>query len=185
MLLSTRDLETDPEKYNSFESKGQLKLLKKEYAAKKKELKNLALVKGNIWEELRQNRLKNLDEWYELSKINLEAHSNPQILLNNRFSKYCPEYAEVLVSNDTLKLMECWGRLMSKQENRNFSEASFNKYTNTLSPESRLAHARSYILAYGWHNCAIRQINHEIPNVNYQGEFEKLFISVETECDEP
>jgi hypothetical protein len=185
LALLTKDIETDADRYNTFDSKAQLKKLEAEYKAKKKELKGLALVNGKIWEELRQNRLKNMDECYELCKINLEAYSNPKVLLNNRFSKYCPEYAEVLASNDTLKLIACWGKLMSEQENRNFSETLFDRYTNSLSPESRVAHAKSYILAYGWHNCANRQINHDTPNVNYEGAFEKLFLSVETECEEP
>ncbi len=183
--LLTRDKETDPDKYNTFDSKAQLKKLDAEYKAKKKELKGLALVNGKIWEELRQNRLKNMDECYELCKINLEAHSNPKVLLKNRFTKYCPEYAEALASKDTLQLMAAWGKLLKEREEGNFSESSFDRYKNSLSPEAQIAHARSYLLAYGWHNCANRQINHDTPNVNYEGAFEKLFLSVETECEEP
>ena len=185
LALLTRDKETDADKYNSFDSKAQLKKLEAEYKSKKKELKNLALVSGKVWEELRQNRMKNIDEVYELCKINLEAYSNPKVLLKNRFTKYCPDYAEALASKDTLKLMAAWGKLLKEREEGNSSDSSFDRYKNSLTPEARIAHARSYLLAYGWHNCANRQINHDTPNVNYQEAYGKLFVSVETECEEP
>ncbi len=175
----------DPKKYYEFDSEAELGKLERGCMMRHKQYARMNLPEGSVWDDLRKNRMKNLNEYYALAKTELQAHKDPRVLLDSRFSKSCTQYAEALASKDTMKLMASWGSLMKEREAGNFSEALFIKNKNSLTPENRIAYARTYLMAYGWHNCANRQIDHEIPNVNYQQEFEKLFIKVETECDEP
>ncbi|AWH86484.1 hypothetical protein HYN59_15815 [Flavobacterium album] len=185
LQINTRNVVFAPGEYYSFDSKGQLEELEKEYKAKKAEYASMKLPPGKIWSALLQNRIKDLDATYELAKLDLEAISNPKVLLKNRFTKYCTEYAEALASDNTLQLMAAWGKLKAEKHMGGYTTKNFNRYKNSLNYRMRIAAARTDLLTFGWHNCANRQIDHETPNVNYQEEFEKLFISVETECDEP
>lgn len=185
LQISTRDVVFNAKEYYTFDSKGQLLKLEKEYAEKKAAYAAIKLPPGRIWKDLLQNRIKDLDETYELSMLSLKAHSDPSVLLKNRFAQHCPEYIEALASEDTELLMAAWQRLKAERDMGNYSESSFNKYKNSLTPEMRIAAAKTDLLTYGWYNCANRQIDHEIPNINYSEEFDRLFISVEEECDEP
>lgn len=183
LQISTRDVVFNAKEYSTFDSKGQLLKLEKEYAIKKAAYAAIKLPPGRIWKDLLQNRIKDLDETYELSQLSLKAHSDPSVLLKNRFAQHCPEYIEALASEDPELLMAAWQRLKARKDS--YTESSFTKYKNSLTPEMRIAAARTDLLTYGWYNCANRQIDHEMPNVNYSEEFDKLFISVEVECDEP
>ncbi|MGQ2984525.1 hypothetical protein [Flavobacterium sp.] len=184
LQISTRHVVLNAKEYYSFDSKGQLLKLEKEYAGKKAGYAAMKVPPGRIWSDLLQNRIKDLDETYELAMLSLKAHSNPSVLLKNRFAQHCPEYIEALASEDTELLMAAWQRLKAKKDTGSFTESGFNNYKNSLTQEMKIAAARTDLLTFGWYNCANSQIHHDLPNIPYSGEFEKLFLSVEEECDE-
>ena len=124
-------------------------MLEKEYAGKKAVYAVIKIPPGRIWKDLLQNRIKDLDETYELSKLSLKAHSDPSILLKNRFAQHCPQYIEALASEDTELLMAAWQRLKAEKDTGSYSESSFNKYKNSLSPKMRIAAARTDLLTFG------------------------------------
>mgnify|MGYP001420022703 CR=1 FL=1 len=147
--INTRYVVFNAKEYYNFDSKGQLLMLEKEYAGKKAVYAVIKIPPGRIWKDLLQNRIKDLDETYELSKLSLKAHSDPSILLKNRFAQHCPQYIEALASEDTELLMAAWQRLKAEKDTGSYSESSFNKYKNSLSPKMRIAAARTDLLTFG------------------------------------
>lgn len=159
--------------------------LKSEYIDKKA-LYNRKTVSNPFWNKLKAERLQELEDEYELKKITIEAYSNPSILLNNKYSKYCSEYADVLSTNDTIKLLKSWRKLIEKQKIKNGAPEKFmEKYNEKYKSKDRLIYAKIELMTYGWGNCG----NSKIKRVNDDGtmekEFNKLFIQIKTECDEP
>ncbi len=152
----------------------------------KKALYNRKIVSTPFWNKIKAERLQELEDEYELKKITIEAYSNPEVLLNNKYSKYCSEYAQVLSSNDTIELLKSWRNLIEKQVSKNGSPEKFmERYNEKYNSKDRLIYAKIELMNFGWWNCG----NHEIKRVNQDGtteeEFNKLFLHVKTECDEP
>ena len=57
-----------------------LETVKREYQQKKAELTSCALPKGIYWEQIRQARLKELKDAFELRSLAIKAYSNPKLL---------------------------------------------------------------------------------------------------------
>lgn len=152
----------------------------------KKALYNRKIVSTPFWNKLKAEKLQELEDEYELKKITIEAYSNPLILLNNKYSKYCSEYAEVLSSNDTIELLKSWRNLIENLKSKNGAPEKFmEKYNEKYNSKDRLVYAKIELMTYGWWNCC----NSKIKRVDDYGsmgkEFNKLFIQIKTECDEP
>ncbi len=175
-----------PKGFETYNKDALGKELEKQYAEWKAKYNSLELVPLPYWESLRRQQLEVLDQSYELRKIMLESYDNPAILLDNRFASECRVYGEALVSDDSLVLLKAWkdfyeNKIATGQMHADAEQYFDNKYNSA----ERLLYARADLSSYGWYNCANHQIPRPDTNVNYYGEFEKLFIKVESECDEP
>lgn len=152
----------------------------------KKALYNRQIVSTPFWNKLKAEKLQELEDEYELKKISIEAYSNPSVLLNNKYSKYCAEYAQVLSSNDTIELLKSWRNLIERQKSKNGAPEIFmEKYNEKYNSKDRLICAKIELMTYGWWNCGISQIKRINNDGTMEKEFNKLFIHTETECDEP
>lgn len=160
--------------------------LDQEYNRGLKELQNLKVVNENYWLELKKNKIRELNERYELKKIALAASSRPQVLMENRFTEHCSEYAETLSAMDDALLIQKWTELVKKQMETNGSpERVLAKFNQQNASNRRLFYARNQLLTYGWWNCANKVIYHFEDDGTPQNEFEKLFSNIKKECDEP
>lgn len=183
LQLNTRDYEmTSPEKFKNFNAVSQLEKLEEEYQAKKTTYKNMQLLPGKLWKDLLKTRMHELEDCYELKKINIQAYTDPQILLNNRFTKHCHKYAEALTSRDTLVLLNAWKAM--EEEKGTSNPTSLEKFSKNIKIQDRVIYARMNLMAFGWHNCANNYVFHDDPKVSFREEFEKIFITVTQECDE-
>jgi hypothetical protein len=152
----------------------------------KKDLYNREIISTPFWNKLKAERLQELEDEYELKKITIEAYSNPSILLNNRFSKYCSEYAQVLSSNDTIELLKSWRNLIEKQKNKNGAPEKFmEKYNEKYISKDRLIYAKIELMTYGWWNCGNSTIRRLNDDGTMEKEFNKIFSNIKRECDEP
>lgn len=163
-----------------------LEKLDKEYKEKLQKFKSLNLVKEPYWEQLRKNKIREMSESYELKKIAIQSHIRPQILMENRFTKQCQEYALALSSMDDELLLETWRNLVHKQaESNGAPDLLLQRFEQENASSNRLEHARNQVMTYGWWNCANHVIYHFDDDGTPEKEFEKLFNNVKSECDEP
>jgi hypothetical protein len=152
----------------------------------KKALYNRKIVSNPFWNKLKKERLQELEDEYELKKITIEAYSNPSILLNNKYSKYCSEYAKVLSSNDTIELLKSWRNLIEKQKSKNGAPEKFmERYNEKYNSKDRLVYAKIELMTYGWWNCGNSKLKRVNDDGSMEKEFNKLFIQIKTVCDEP
>ncbi|MCU0354355.1 MAG: hypothetical protein MUD08_11565 [Cytophagales bacterium] len=157
--------------------------LTKEYEEKKKKIAAMSVVDMPYWQNLKKQHLQELDTRYELEKLTAQAYTNPSVLLNTRYSKQGPGFAEALVSGDTAAVLAAWRNLAEKLKPNN----GLGDYAWKVNSPDRLEHAKIDLVTFGWYNCA----NSQLPKAflytdgNLGDEFKKLFKKVESECDEP
>jgi hypothetical protein len=164
-----------------------LDTLNAQYNRTLKNLKELKLVtKGSkYWNQLKQQRIKELEDEYKLKRIVIEAYQNPSVLLNNDFTDSCLLYASALASNDTSIIFSAWRQLHNDQLKHNGAPDLLEKrFQDKFDSPDKLKHAKSALMGYGWWNCANRQILHVENDGKMAVEFEKLFLKVQMECDE-
>lgn len=160
--------------------------LDREYNEKLRLFKSLKIVNEPYWLELKKNKIRELDESYELKVIAIKSYSHPEVLMENRFTEQCRDYAEALSSMDDELLLATWKKLVEKQMAANGSpERVLAKYNSENASENRLKIARRELMTYGWWNCANHVIYHFEDDGTPQKEFEKLFSNVKSQCDEP
>ena len=163
-----------------------LEKLDKEYHEKLQKFKSLNLVKESYWETLRNNKIREMNESYELKKIAIQSHIRPELLKENRFAKECQEYAIALSSMNDELLLETWRKLVQKQAEKNGApDLLLQRFDQENASADRLIYARNQVMTYGWWNCANHVIYHFEDDGTPAKEFEKLFSNVKSECDEP
>jgi|GEM_PF-521421 len=159
--------------------------LDKEYKEQQK-MFSRPVVKTEFMEKLRKDKIKELDEEYELKKITIEAYNNPKVLLKSKYASKCNEYVEALTAEDTTKLFDAWTKIVDEQAKTNGAPELLKAEHKTQKESAdKLAYAKKYVMTYGWWNCA----NGNMFRVEADGKsgeaFEKLFTNVKRECDEP
>lgn len=170
-------------------SKADAEKLTRELTAEYNERKafyNNKIISSPYWERARKDKIHELEDTYELKKIAIQSYSNPSVLLNNRFSKNCTEYAKALISNDTILLLKTWNNLAEKQKKNNGSPEKFmERHLENYNSKNRIQNARQEIMTYGWWNCANATVYRVYDDGTMEKEFNKLFTNVTFECDEP
>lgn len=161
------------------------KALEEEYKEQQK-MFSRPVVKTEFMEKLRKDKLKELDEEYELKKITIEAYNNPKVLLKSKYASKCNEYVEALTAEDTTKLFDAWTKIVDEQAKTNGDPDSLKAEHKTQKESAdKLAYAKKYVMTYGWWNCANENM-FRVESTGKSGEeFQKLFTNVKRECDEP
>lgn len=160
--------------------------LAEEYQKQKKYFNQMVVVNLPYWQKLKEERIRELDNEYELKKITIESYGNPAILNTSRFSKSCPEFVNALTSKDTSVLMAFWKSFAEKQSLKNGSPESYMaRFYESFNSENRLVYAKIDLITYGWWNCVNQSLPHRNRDEQVEAEFNKLFSSVKSECDEP
>jgi hypothetical protein len=163
--------------------------LEKEYREKSSRLKSLELVRSDFWENIRQRKLKEIEQWYELKKITIQAYQNPALLKNFKQAEFCLNfYAEPLIQGGDY-LAATWLKVNMDSRSKNASPQRLKGIfdSQNISPE-RLQYARVEVMRFGWWNCAIRALDMiDSPDefLEIEKNFKGLFKSIKEECDEP
>ena len=164
-----------------------LEELDKEYKERSEKLKNLDIVKGEFWEKMRQDKLKEMNKAYYLKRLTIQGYANPAILREYKGAESCSiNYAEPLIAGGD-SLIGAWRKVNLDSQKRNGSpETLQRRFDEQNASPDRLKYARIEVMRFGWWNC----INQTIPYVEYdekqQENFDKLFIKIkEFYCDEP
>lgn len=161
--------------------------LEQEYATKKREIENLKLIKSAYFGKLREDKLRELEQVYRLSKVTAEAHKNPQVLKDFSFAQSCiNEYAEPLITGGD-SLLSTWLTVNRESRKNNASPENIRKiYERQFNSPDKFRYARNEVMTFGWWNCANNFIEYVQDNGQAEKEFKKLFTRTKTVyCDEP
>lgn len=157
----------------------------KDYAIAKKNLQSLTVVNSPYWQNLKKLNIKELDQEYEKEKVMFESFVNPKILLNNRYSKSCGNFANALNGSDE-NLKAEWRKLREQMSKRNSDPQRIMKeFENRMQSADWKKYAILDLTVYGWGNCANELIERPVHDEKMSKEFESLFIKIDAECDEP
>lgn len=183
VLLEVNDAAFKPDQIAGLTS---LKELDAEYRKKKKELLDLKVVNESYWIEIKKQLLKAMKDEYDLSRIAIQAYTNPDILKGNRFSKVCPDLITALTSNDTSLLMTSWKTQVEEQcKNNGSPEYLMKRFEEESNGPDRLTYARVELITFGWINRVNESITHVANDEKINDKFYNLFLKTHSECAEP
>jgi len=160
--------------------------LTKEYLNKRAQLNALDIVRTPYWESLRQKKLAEIKQVYELSLVSIKAYRTPTSLNELGWADTCKtRFARPLIAGGD-DLLRAWLAVNLDSRSKNSDPERLRRIFDqqNASPD-RFAYARVEVMTFGWWNCANEFINY----VDYDGtaerEFKKLFVRVREQCDEP
>jgi hypothetical protein len=172
-----------------YEDIGSLSLdaLSEEYATKSSALRALDIVNLPYWKTLKERKLKEMEQVYNLSRVTIEAYENPARLKAYTPAAACVKtYVEPLMAGGNALLIT-WRKLDEESRRRNANPERLRRVFEARynSPEKH-QHAQIQVMRFGWWNCAnafVQRVEHtDAPEKN----FKKLFTRVRTiSCDEP
>jgi len=161
--------------------------LDKEYESKSTALKKLDIVKSAYWEALRERKLKELKQIYELSRLTILGYNEPPKLKEAAFAESCVvKYASPLI-NGGEELLATWKGVNEDTRRKNGDPERIKKiFEAEYDSPDRLKFARVEVMSFGFWNCANELIEREEYGEMHEKEFKKLFKRTKTiACDEP
>jgi hypothetical protein len=164
-----------------------LAALDREYARELAELKTLDIVRVPYWQTFRQRKIRELEQFYRLSRVTMLGYRNPSALLDYTGAPACTtRYARPLVSGGQ-DLLAVW-RMVNEDSRKNNADPERIRriYDEQLRSPERMHFALVEVMNFGWWNCANASIDHVPGDETPAREFRKLFKRTRTiRCDEP
>jgi hypothetical protein len=163
--------------------------LDREYKQKTAAVKALNIVKVPYWENVRQAKLKEIEQVYQLSRLTMQAYTEPGVLRGYTRASDCKtKYAESIIAGGD-DLLKTWLEVNTQSRKNNADPARIKRIFDeeNASPD-RLKFAVVETMSFGWWNCANAQIEYDAAasDGRHEAQFRKLFIRVrEIGCDEP
>lgn len=151
-------------------------------------LRSLKIVKSAYWEAVRQKKLREIEQVYRLSRVTMQAYTNPGILRDYAGAKECQaKFADPLIFGGD-KLLRVWRIVNEDSRSKNADPDRLRRiFDDQYASPDRLKFARVEVMSFGWWNCANNSIDYDQPEgEEREREFRKLFIRARTiRCDEP
>ena len=145
----------------------------------------LDIVNSDVWEQARANRIRAISESCALQKLTIIAYQYPDTL--NSFGKsdsLTAYYRAALIAGGD-DLLAAWQTLNEMQKARNGNPQRLqNIFDQRNNSPLKLEYARLEVMMFGWWNHANHLIFHD-EHSDYWPSFEKLFIKLDRECEEP
>ncbi len=162
--------------------------LEEEYARKSAALKTLKIVKSPFWETVRQRKIKEIDQSYQLRRTQTLAYRDPKELRDYTTAPACnAKYVEPLIAGGE-SLFKVWLDVNLEGRARNCCPKDVKaKFDQQMASPDNEKYALVEVMAFGWGNCANREIEYDerANDGTYLKEFKKLFIRVKEACEEP
>lgn len=164
-----------------------LQQLDKQYQQKKAELYNLKVINLPEWKKLHQEAIKAFEGEYQLKKEELNAYSDPASLKNSQFYNTCKEYIDAVSSPDKEKMYAVWEKF-AKEKSKNNADphAVMTRFNDQLNDLRKDDYALIDLMGMGFHNCANASFRAEPDDdgILYK-KFDKIFVKLKQDCDEP
>jgi hypothetical protein len=192
-LLSHSDLRLDSVgatvwKYEDI-SKIDVAALETKYKALINELEHLEHVSTPFTDSVRNARLAETRQLYQLIRTTMTAYTDPKAIRNYKGAEACKlNYGEPIISGGD-SLIAAWRKVNLDSQSRNSSpERLQQRWDSENASPDRLKFALVETMSFGWWNCANAEIKYadESLGEKFDREFKKLFIRVRTiRCDDP
>ncbi|AZB11110.1 hypothetical protein EG344_20895 [Chryseobacterium sp. G0162] len=177
----------NPTKFDLVRSNSQqlLQQTEKEYLERKKELDELQVIDLPIWKKQHEETLKLLENEYQLKKAILMGYADPQSLLNSKFYNTCKEYADAMTTKDKEKMYLVWKSLFEPKKGEETYSGTLEAF-NFKWKDSRKDDYAFIDLMNAFNNCANHSFRPKADEDNTLFKtFEKVFVTVKRDCDEP
>lgn len=158
-----------------------------EYQKKSAELKTLNIIKSPYWEARRQQKLKEMEQYYWLIKTTMASYKKPESLRDYPYAESCKtKYAEPLIAGGG-SLLKIWETVNIETRNNNSDPARIKRiFDEQRASTDALKFAVVEVTAFGWWNCANALIDQGDDYAILDKNFRKLFTRVRTvRCEEP
>ena len=162
-----------------------LQQTEKEYLERKKELDELKIINLPIWKNQHEEAFTLLENEYQLNKALIMGYNDPQSLQNSKFYNTCKEYADAMTTKDKEKMYSVWkGLFEPKKGEEPYSgtqQAFAAKWNDPRKDDYALID-----LMNAFSNCANHSFRTKADEDNTLFKtFEKVFVTVKRDCDEP
>lgn len=156
--------------------------LDKDFAERKAQIQNLKVVNNSYWQDIKKKRYEELIQYYEKLKVEVQAYSNPAVLLKDN---KCKTFSKALNSTDDQLFAE-WKKLREEMSKTNGNpQRIMDEYNEQLHSADNRDYAIMDLVTFGWGNCANSTIQRVSHDEKMNNEFNALFIKIDSECDEP
>jgi hypothetical protein len=164
--------------------------LDQEYHQTLTQLEALDLPKATYWADLRQSKVTELNQLYQLSRVALQGYTNPSVLRQWFYQDTClRRHVDALVAGGD-SLLAGWRNVVAMQAARNgCPERLWGEFDAQRSSDSWMDYARVCITTFGWWNRALIHIERsedKFDDNRRTREFMRLFVKTKNlGCDEP
>lgn len=160
--------------------------LRNECAERIEKLETLDFVQDTFWSSLQERRINEYLHLCQLKEYTILAYSNPDTLLYYDLGDSTAVYYRDALIAGGQELIEAWIRLNDNKKGRNGNPQRVQrKFDERYNSSRRMEYARLDIMKFGWWN----SVNDHLPSVGVDyrlaEEFERLFIEVDWQCEEP
>lgn len=161
--------------------------LDREYNRVMGELKNLKIARSPYFENLRQKKLKEVEQVYRLSRTTMQAYTNPAVIGEYKSAAACVAKFAAPLANGGADLLGIWRAVNEDSRKKNGDPARLERIFNEqMNSADREKYARVEVMSFGWWNCANESIEYVEHDGTPEKQFDKLFSRVKTiSCDEP
>jgi len=160
--------------------------LNAECSKRLQELNSMDFINNTFWTQVKNDRIKEIENTCILRQYTLVAWNNPDTLLSyNIVDSTCIYYRDALI-NGGQEMIQAWIYLNEIMKSKNGDPERVQRiFEEKLSSGNKSECARLELLTFGWWNNANHLILHVDATGEFETEFKKLFTKVKCECDEP
>ena len=153
------------------------------------ELKLLKIVASPFWENIRQKKIREIEQVYRLSRATMLGYADPAKLREYAGAPSCKtRFAEPLIAGGD-RLLAAWRVVSEDSRKKNADPGRLRRiFDEQMASPDRLKFALVEVMTFGWWNCANEFIEYDggANSPAREREFRKLFIRVRNlGCSEP
>jgi hypothetical protein len=160
-------------------------LLKNEYDATVKYIKNLTLINSPFWEKQRQRKLNALNEYYRLAKLCNKGFKHPEVLKEFiAVDSTCKKYVESMIKGGDV-MLSAWKSFRQQEcgKSPNPNKCLEDNYLKRFNTKQKYDWARIDLMTRACLGSAIQHSKYRDQNDVMEKEFKKLFINTSVGCD--
>ena len=161
----------------------------KEYNDLIDQLEHLEYVSTPYTDTVRQQKLAEARQLYQLIRTTMTAYTKPEVLRNYKGAEACKLKFGGPITTGGDALLAAWRKVNLDSQSKNADPGRLQReFDEQMASPDRLKFALVETMSFGWWNCANAHIKYSnVGESDRAGrEFKKLFIRVKTiSCDEP
>jgi hypothetical protein len=156
-----------------------LEKLDEDYRDQKAAINALNIVNIPFFQRLREQKLEEMRQVYELSRVTIAAHSEPPILRTYNGADTCKtKYAEPLIAGGDA-LLRTWLEVNEDSRSKNSDPDRLRReFELQMASPDKMKFALVEVMGFGWWNCVNETVFRVESDGTAEREFKKLFTRV-------